>query len=234
MNITKEDGKAYVYKLYNLAGELIYVGETVDLYRRITEHKNRFILGNVKYYVVKDKQESGMLEAYLIHKLEPTFNKKNRKSLIDSGEILFNVQGEELIVDGLEGISAVPQRDAKNYIRDCFTQVVSDNPCLHKVSSLEYSLRTAYEYINSGMLYGYLEVIREELSMGWYLYNGEVKVVLGGKACTVKEDLTSYLQENGVVVASTDKVVSKIKNKKLMKLIKEDSWMTNTKYLKLK
>ena len=77
-----------VYKLYNLGGEVIYVGQTADLSRRLGEHAFNYIFDKVTYQNVECKEDALNLESHLVSKFKPKGNKQLTKRRVDLGSKL--------------------------------------------------------------------------------------------------------------------------------------------------
>lgn len=84
--IKKIPHKPGVYRYYAESGELLYVGKAVDLNKRVTSYfressvynQRMYLMVNqihtIEYTLVKNEKEALLLEANLIHSLQPKFN----------------------------------------------------------------------------------------------------------------------------------------------------------------
>lgn len=72
----------YVYKLLDKKGNVLYVGKTNDLKRRLTEHISnqewRNEIDSLYYAVCRDDFEQRTYENYYIIKSNPKYNKQDR------------------------------------------------------------------------------------------------------------------------------------------------------------
>jgi excinuclease UvrABC nuclease subunit len=88
--------KGYVYRFLNNQGDIIYVGKTNDMKRRMRQHFLRGHLpkecykktNEVQYIKFKSELESSIYEIYYINKFKPIFNKKDKFRTLDVPEIL--------------------------------------------------------------------------------------------------------------------------------------------------
>ncbi|CAM0103802.1 hypothetical protein VPH166E361_0030 [Vibrio phage 166E36-1] len=87
MKFTK---KGYVYFIYDVRGNLCYIGQTTWLRSRMEDHFKNKLISKVVYYTYKDKPTIECVEAYMIDKYKPHLNKMNRLSLIEKGRELEN------------------------------------------------------------------------------------------------------------------------------------------------
>ena len=72
----------YVYKLLDKKGNVLYVGKTNDLKRRLTEHISnqewRNEIDSLYYAVCRDDFEQRTYENYYIIKSNPKYNKQDK------------------------------------------------------------------------------------------------------------------------------------------------------------
>jgi excinuclease ABC subunit C len=78
--------KFYVYRLKNTKDEVIYIGKTTDIKKRICQHincgghinKKEFVscgeIKKIEYITFKTKKDADMYEAYFINKSKPVLN----------------------------------------------------------------------------------------------------------------------------------------------------------------
>ena len=93
-----------VYKLYNLIGEVVYVGQTTDLIRRLGEHAFNYIFDTVTYQNVECKEDALNLESYLISKFNPKGNKQLTKRRVGLGSKFANIE-EIVFIDSYEKLA---------------------------------------------------------------------------------------------------------------------------------
>lgn len=70
----KKDGN-FVYML-KLKGEIIYIGKTIDLHRRLLTHMQEKIFDEVYALEFENRSNMDLAEMYFIHKYNPIFNKE--------------------------------------------------------------------------------------------------------------------------------------------------------------
>jgi len=230
----KKENTVYVYKLYDLNGGLAYIGETVDLNRRISEHKDNYILGSVSYTAVKDKYESVRLEAYLIRKYNPKFNRRLVQGWADEGEeyISGTVFREVTNLDDIESCN-VNMGTAKAFYKDTFADMVTCIKTLHNVSSFDEVLRSVYSNPSCEEHYGCFYEEGMEISVGLYNHKEESKVIIGCPNTQLRVEVSEYFKAKGIVVATQDRVIKKkITSRVLTKLIHNHDWFNSDKYTK--
>jgi predicted GIY-YIG superfamily endonuclease len=73
----------YLYRIYNQDGELLYVGITDDLGRRLTEHTNKEWWPEASYFLLHEYQsrrEALVHEYVAIHDEWPLFDKQHNEA----------------------------------------------------------------------------------------------------------------------------------------------------------
>jgi hypothetical protein len=66
-----------VYYITDESGEIIYIGSTVDIHKRASQHADSVDFSNKPIYITKcTKEECRTLEAKMIYKIKPQFNSK--------------------------------------------------------------------------------------------------------------------------------------------------------------
>ena len=65
----------YVYALWK-DGEIVYIGQTIQLESRVTTHKGDKDFDEYSYFKCEGKFQMDVLESYLINELRPEYNKE--------------------------------------------------------------------------------------------------------------------------------------------------------------
>src|ERR1051325_635958 len=81
------DGVGYVYILSNWAGNVLYVGVTNNLKRRVFEHKERILRGFTSRYNVNrlvDYEQSDSIEAAIMREKQIKAGSRRKKVLLIS------------------------------------------------------------------------------------------------------------------------------------------------------
>jgi excinuclease UvrABC nuclease subunit len=83
-NYKTVEKKGAIYKIFNHAGKLMYIGQTENLRRRLSEHfigkRKGYFIEKVQFFYVEFEDEFvtrtylDMFETYLIRKLKPRYN----------------------------------------------------------------------------------------------------------------------------------------------------------------
>lgn len=74
--LEKLKGVHIVYFLYDIEGNLIYIGHTKNIYSRLNDHKKGKEFHVVLGIVCEDKNEADNLEKDRIRRYKPFFNKR--------------------------------------------------------------------------------------------------------------------------------------------------------------
>ena len=106
---------AYVYRYLNNEGEIIYVGSTIDIHKRNTEHKctDEWFgeVAEINLIETKTRTDALALESHYIALWKPKYNKKQK----DYGNLsILRIEPEWLT---LEEYETVLQEQVKNEMR---------------------------------------------------------------------------------------------------------------------
>lgn len=200
-----------VYKLYSLIGEVVYVGQTTDLIRRIGEHAFNYIFDTVTYRNVECKEDALNLESYLISKFNPKGNKQLTKRRVGLGSKLANIE-EIVFID--------------SYEKPC--NILYD--ILRNTTNLaNYSFIGKYfkgsPYYDGDLFYQGMFITELDLYIGCYTLGDFTKVGISCDNVELILSIKDYLSSVKVFhFDHTLKKKGKIPTKKLLKLVDSD-WL---------
>lgn len=193
----------YVYRLYGFSDQLLYVGQTLNIEDRLETHTERFVFKTVKYQLVDNKEDALNLEAYLISTLCPQFNKMLIKGRVNIGSEL---KDNELITYDFK----IPDYCG------IFWNMLSEVGGLKHYGDLKKYINGSPRQYGSVYYYGmYIKDI--DFYSGYYEYCGKSKMVVYCKDDSLYQNVSEYLDKEGVTVCRSSKeIINKIPNKLLV------------------
>jgi hypothetical protein len=91
-----------VYVMYNRDNNIIYVGQSNSLKRRLSHHSKNGEWSYLKYKTLENTDERIVLEAKLIRRLRPELNKLHQSSIVSQDSINIRVVIPEIYAKALD------------------------------------------------------------------------------------------------------------------------------------
>ena len=165
--------------------ELLYIGQTTNLQRRLNEHYQNYIFKKVSYQVVEDKGSALDLEAFLISTLKPHGNKQCTQRRV--------VTGAKIHKD-VEVWNNFDTLEFEYYHTWFFSRVLSE---VEGSTSLKDCLKGSFKNYN-GECYQGLEIIGQ-LYVGLYITDsGMVIATINCGDVILLEKLLQIFQQEGI------------------------------------
>ena len=206
----------YVYRLYGFSGQLLYVGQTLNIEERVEKHTERFVFKTVKYQTVEDKEAALNLEAYLISELKPEFNVQLIKNRVELGSKLSNA----ILVDY--------DFEIPDYCGIYWDMLSSIDALMGYGDLNKYLTGSPHEL--GGIYYHGFRIDDTDLYIGYYEYLGKSKAVIYCEDDNLNSDIVRYLGNFGIKSCrSSKRIVKKIPNKLLVSKI-SSGWMESENF----